>query len=103
MSEMPPGRAIERIFFMEADYGPDVAQRRPPVRPQHLERSLRLHREGVIVATGAFTDLSGSLVLVRAGDETAVRELVESDVYWSAGVWVRYRVREFGLLVESAG
>ncbi len=101
MSEMPPGAAIERIFVVEADYGPDVEQRRPPVRRAHLERSLALARRGTIVATGAFTDLSGSLVLVRAEDEMAVRSLVESDVYWSSGVWVRYRVREFGLLVES--
>ncbi len=103
MSEMPPGAAIERIFVVEADYGPDVAQRRPPVRTAHLERSLHLHRERVIVETGAFTDLSGSLVMIRAEDERAVRDIIESDIYWSAGVWVRYRVREFGLLVESAG
>jgi len=103
MSEMPPGAAIERIFVVEADYGPDVAERRPPVRSTHLERSLRLRREGVIVEAGAFTDLSGSLLMIRAEDEQTVRDLIESDVYWSAGVWVGYRVREFGLMIESAG
>ena len=39
-----------------------------------------------VIEAGAFTDLSGSLVLVRARDEAVVRDLVASDVYTRSGV-----------------
>jgi hypothetical protein len=103
MSEVPPGVAIETVWAIEASYAPDAVERRAPVRAQHLERIARLQREGVIVAAGAFGDLSGSIILARLPDEAAVRELIEGDVYWSSGVWTGYRPRQFGLVRLADG
>ncbi len=98
MPDLPPGVAIENVWAIEASYPPDVLERRAPVRARHLERIARLQREGVVIAGGAFADLSGSLLLVRFPDEDAVREFIESDIYWSSGVWTDYRSRPFGLV-----
>ena len=98
MPDLPPGVAIETVWAIEATYAPDAVERRAPVRAQHLERIAKLQREGVVIAGGAFADLSGSFILARLQDEAAVREFIESDVYWSSGVWTGYRPRQFGLV-----
>jgi len=103
MSEVPPGVTIETVWAIEATYASDVVERRAPVRAQHLERIAQLQRDGVVIAGGAFADLSGSLILARLRDEVAVREFIEGDVYWSAGVWTGYRPRPFGLVRLTAG
>jgi len=40
--------------------------------------------------------MSASVLLVRADDEEAAREIARSDVYMKSGVWVELRVRPFG-------
>lgn len=99
--ELPAGVAIEPIFLVEATYGPDAAELRAPVRGQHLERVLRLREEGVILEAGGLADMSGSILLVRARDEAAAREIAQADVYVSAGVWVEIRVRPIGRVCRS--
>jgi hypothetical protein len=36
--EIPDGLVMEPIFIVEAAYGPDAAELRPPHRPAHLTR-----------------------------------------------------------------
>lgn len=79
--ELPEGIAIESIFVIEATYAPDVAETRPAHRAEHLARLAALRDAGVVIEAGAFEDLSGSLLLVRAADAAAARELAVSDVY----------------------
>jgi uncharacterized protein YciI len=101
-TELPEGIAVESIFAIEATYAPDAAETRPAHRPEHLARIAALRDAGVIIEAGAFTDLSTSLLLVRAHDEDAARELAASDVYMRAGVWVEIRVRPFGRVCRVA-
>ena len=100
--EIPEGLAIEQIWVAECGYRPDVAERRAPVRSKHLVRAAELKAAGVIIEVGAFADLSGSLILLRASSEEAARAIIEADVYWLTGVWSGFSIRAFGHLVSQA-
>jgi uncharacterized protein YciI len=99
--EIPVGLAIEQIWVAEASYGPDVAERRAAVRTRHLARIGELEVAGVIIEAGAYADMSGSLILLRATSEEAARALLEADVYWQAGVWTGFRIRAFGHVLRQ--
>jgi hypothetical protein len=99
-AELPDGLAIERIWVVEAAYGPDVADRRPPVRAEHLTRIAELREAGTIIEAGAFNDMSGSLVLMRAESEEEALAVARADVYFRSGVWTELRVRALGRVVS---
>ena len=66
-AELPDGLAIERIWVVEAAYGSDVADRRPPVRAEHLTRIAEL-REAILEALapkGAFEQETGFITSLR--------------------------------------
>jgi uncharacterized protein YciI len=94
--EIPEGLTIEKVWAVEATYGPDAADRRPAVRSEHLARIAELRAAGTIVEAGAYTDMSGSVVLLRAASEEEALALVRADVYFRSGVWTDFRVRAFG-------
>ena len=93
--EIPDGIVMEPVFIIEATYGPDAAQLRPPHRPTHLARIAALRASGVVLEAGAFPDLSGSLLIVREADADAALAIAREDVYLREGVWVEARVRPF--------
>jgi hypothetical protein len=93
--EIPDGIVMEPVFVIEATYGPDAAELRPPHRPTHLTRITALRAAGVVVEAGGFPDMSGSLLVVRAPDAEAALAIAREDVYMREGVWVEVRVRPF--------
>ncbi len=93
--EIPDGIVMEPVFIIDATYGPDAAELRPPLRPAHLARIAALRATGVILEAGAFPDMSGSLLLVRAADADAALAIAREDVYMREGVWVEAHVRPF--------
>ena len=93
--EIPDGIVVEPVFVVEATYGPDAAELRPPHRPTHLARMAALRAAGVVLEAGGFLDMSGSLLLVRASDADAALAIAREDVYMREGVWVEVRVRPF--------
>ena len=94
-TEIPDGVVLENVFVIEATYAPDAAETRPAHRPTHLARIAELRRTGVVLEAGAYPDLSGSLLLVRAPDAEAALGIARDDVYMREGVWVEARVRPF--------
>jgi uncharacterized protein YciI len=96
MSDLPTAAAIEPLWFVEATYAPDGAETRAPFRAEHLARVLALKEAGVFVEVGAFSDVSASVVLVRAESEAEALAIVGDDVYLRNGVWVELRARPFG-------
>ena len=72
-SGVPDGLRVERIYVVEADYGPDAEHLRPAVRPEHLTRVARLIREGVLIEAGGYLDFSTALLLVRADSDAEAR------------------------------
>lgn len=93
--EIPDGIVMEPVFVIEATYAPDAAETRAPHRPVHLARMAELRAAGIVLEAGGFSDMSGSLLLVRATDADAALALAAEDVYLREGVWVEARVRPF--------
>lgn len=100
---MPGTPAIEPIWLVEATYAPDAAETRVPFRAAHLARLVELRDAGIVVEAGAFTDVSASIVLLRAESEAAALALCRDDPYMRNGVWVELRARPFGRVVREGG
>lgn len=98
--EILEGLAIERIWVVEATYGPDAAERRPAVRAEHLTRIDKLRREGIVIDAGGYPDMSMSLILLRTATEEQALDLMRADVYFRTGVWTAFRVRALGRVVR---
>ena len=91
-------RALRTI---EAD-SPDAAEKRPPVRLEHLTRVAQLMAEGRLVEAGGFLDFSSALLWVRAASAADAVALVRDDVYVREGVWLDdARARPFGRVTLS--
>ena len=105
MSDQPTNATIEPTWLIEATYAPDAAETRVPFRGRHLARLVELMDAGIVVAAGAYADVSASIVVVRAADEGAALEIARNDIYMANGVWVEVRARPFGLVVrpDAAG
>ena len=101
MTDQPTDVTIAATWLIEATYAPDAAETRVPFRARHLARLAELMDAGVVVAAGAFADVSASLIVVRAADEAAALDIARADIYMANGVWVEVRTRAFGLVVRS--
>lgn len=101
MTDIPNGVTIEPTWVIEATYALDAAETRGPFRARHLARIVELEEAGVIIEAGAFADMSGSIIIVRAPDEAAALEVVRADIYMANGVWVELRARPFGRVISS--
>lgn len=101
---MAPAHSLEPVWFIEATYAPDAAETRVPFRARHLARMAELAAEGVVVFAGAFTDVSASVIVLRAASETEALDICRQDVYMHNGVWVELRARPFARLrLDAAG
>ena len=96
MTELPTDVAIEAVWLVEATYAPDAAETRGPFRARHLARLADLRDAGVVIESGAFLDVSSSVMLVRAADEAAALDIARADIYVANGIWVEIRARPFG-------
>ncbi len=94
---------IEPTWLIEATYAPDGAETRGPFRARHIARLVDLKRAGVLVEVGAFSDVSASILIVRAADEAAALDIAREDIYMANGVWVEVRARPFGRIVTNDG
>lgn len=93
---------IETAWHVEATYAPDGAESRVPFRAEHIARLRRLKAEGIVIEAGAFTDVSATVMIVRAASEEDVMALARDDVYMRNGVWVEVRIRPFGRVRDEA-
>ena len=96
-----PGTPIEPVWLVEATYAPDAAEARAPFRAEHIARLQELKQQGIVIEAGAFTDVTATLVLVRATDEQAALDICRDDVYLRNGVWVELRARKFGRVRDA--
>jgi uncharacterized protein len=96
MSDAAPAHSIETVWLVQATYAPDAAETRAPLRARHLARVAELKAAGVLIEAGAYTDVSSSLLLIRAASEAEALELCRQDVYMQNGVWVELRAKPFG-------
>lgn len=101
MSDDRPALPIETVWHVVATYAPDAAETRTPFRAEHLAGVQARLASGVYIEAGAFTDVSESVVLVRASSEREAVDLVSDDVYMRNGVWVEIRARPYTRVVPG--
>lgn len=95
------------LFAIIGFDGPHGVERRPAVRPRHLEHLRPVDRAGrVVVAGPLFADDGktprGSLIVLEAESLDEVRELAARDPYVLEGVFERYDVRPLARVFPEA-
>lgn len=86
-------------FVLEYRYADQDARAR--VRPDHLAYINRMHEQGRVVLAGAMADGLGGMVVIRADDEEAARQVVRDDPYTAAGVSADATLREWNVVVPA--
>ncbi|MHA7175783.1 YciI family protein [Arthrobacter sp. Sr24] len=67
------------IFAVEYVYGPEAEEARIEHRPKHREWLAELAAAEVVLASGAYADGAGALLIFRAESQEVVQELVAQD------------------------
>jgi uncharacterized protein YciI len=87
-------------YLLFYDVVPDYAQRRGPLRGEHLALARAAVRRGELVLGGALTDPIDGAVLLFQGDSPAVAEaFAAADPYVRHGLVTRWRVRAWTTVV----
>jgi len=96
--ETTPTSALHKFIV----YAPDKTEagtfeKRLSVRSQHLENASVLIGTGTIKVAGAMLTpesidardkkMIGSMFIMQAGHIDAVRDIIQNDIYYTAGVW----------------
>jgi uncharacterized protein YciI len=81
----------ETLQILFYDYVADVAERRPPLRPAHLELIQAYHSDGRLVQAGAYGDpVRGGLLVFRTAE--AAEAFAGEDPYVANGLVESWRV-----------
>ncbi len=81
------------------DYVPDIAERRTPFRPAHLDTARSYQSEGKLLMAGAFADsLDGATFVFKATREE-VETFVANDPYVQNGLVTAHRIREWAVVI----
>ena len=83
------------LYVIIGHDAPDGPQKRPAVRPAHLEHLRPLSEAGRVTLAGPFLDRTGSLIVVEADSLAEVWALVARDPYVTEGVFNRVEVKPF--------
>lgn len=73
------------VFAVEYVYGPDTTELRDEHRPAHREWLAGLVEEGRVLASGAFTDGAGALLIFTGEDDQSLHNLLSRDPFALAG------------------
>ncbi|KAJ7512466.1 hypothetical protein B0H11DRAFT_1844252 [Mycena galericulata] len=95
---MSAASGLPRFFVYAPDKTDEGAfERRLSVRPKHLENAAKRINDGVIrmggavltpeSLTGADKKLVGSVLIFEAENIETVRTMIETDIYYTSGVW----------------
>jgi uncharacterized protein YciI len=83
------------LFVIIGHDGPHAKELRPKLRPDHLAHLGEQDRVGKIRLAGPFTDGAGSLIVLEAESESAVREIADADPYVRGGVFESVEIHPF--------
>jgi uncharacterized protein YciI len=83
------------LYVIVGHDAPDAREKRPRVRPAHLQHLEPLVRAGRVRIAGPFLDGTGSLIVVEADSLGEVWALVAGDPYVTEGVFNRVDVKPF--------
>jgi uncharacterized protein YciI len=87
-------------YLLFYDYVHDMAVRREPVRPAHLEHVRAAHQSGLLRMAGAYSDtLDGAAFVFHAGAASDVQAFVDADPYERAGLVTAWRIRPWNVVI----
>ncbi|WP_448575364.1 YciI family protein [Thermomicrobium sp.] len=68
------------------------------VRPVHRQYLSALRERGKLWASGPFVDDSGALIIYQAESEEEVRQLIEGDPFFAAGVFQDIQLKPWNIV-----
>jgi uncharacterized protein len=83
------------LFVVIGHDAPGAAEKRPAIRPAHLEHLRPLAEAGRIRLAGPFLDKTGSLIVLEAASLEEAWAIVARDPYVREGVFNRVDVKPF--------
>ena len=83
------------LFVMIGHDAPDAKEKRPAVRPAHLDHLAALARAGSVPLAGPFTDGSGSLIVLEAPSRAEAWAIVARDPFVANGIYNRVELKPF--------
>lgn len=90
-------------FILICRDGPDGADRRPSVRPAHLDHVAKAG--AAVKIAGPLLDEAGlpvgSLFLLDMEDEAAITAFADTDPYYREGVFASREIRGFNIVVDG--
>ncbi len=90
----------QRTFLLSYSYVPEMAERRQPHRPAHLDYAKKAHAEGRLSFAAAMTEpIDGAVIVLRADSESDVYAWVADDPYVKAGLVRGATVREIAIAI----
>jgi uncharacterized protein len=91
----------QRTFLLSYTYVPDMAEKRQPHRPAHLDYAKKAHAEGRLTFAAALTDpIDGAVIVLRGESESDVYVFISDDPYVKAGLVRSATVREIAVAIE---
>lgn len=83
------------LYVIIGHDAPDARDKRPQVRPAHLEHLQPLSAAGRVKLAGPLLDRTGSLIVLEAGSLAEVWGIVARDPYVTEGIFNRVEVKPF--------
>jgi uncharacterized protein YciI len=94
----------KKTYVVTYGYVPDMAERRGPVRSEHLEHLNKGVKDGILVLAGALADpIDGGVLIVQAAHPGEVLAWVAHDPYAREGLLLGVSVREWTVSVRRDG
>tara|TARA_B100001989_G_scaffold243879_1_gene212010 strand:+ start:1448 stop:1717 length:270 start_codon:yes stop_codon:yes gene_type:complete len=79
-------------FIVFGEYCEDAIIKREPFRETHLHRLKRLKDQNILVTLGPTKCTKYLFGIFNAHDENQLKNLVEGDIYWEKGIWIKYQI-----------
>ena len=79
-------------FVVFGEYCDDAIMKRTPFREQHLTRLKNLKDRDILITLGPTKCNKYLFGIFNAIDETQLKEIIEGDIYWKEGIWVKYDI-----------
>ena len=83
------------LYVIIGHDAPDAREKRPQVRPAHLEHLEPLSRAGQVRLAGPLLDKTGSLIVLEAASLAEVWGIVARDPYVTEGIFNCVEVKPF--------
>ena len=79
-------------FIVFGKYCDDVIKKREVFRNEHLSRLSILKEKNILITLGPTKCTKHFFGIFKANCENDVEILIEKDIYWKKGIWIKYNI-----------